>query len=312
MFPKSQVLDIAGPVSVFEAANAVLDKSIGYDVKLVSSSKTSMPTSGCISMDVHETYSSIEFSGLDTILVPGGSKGTPDAMRDTELREFIQEADRRRIRIASICTGSFILAESGILDGRKCTTHWSDLERFRKLFPHIEVLSDVIFHNEDHIWTSAGVSTGIDMSLEILARDFGNHTAKKVAQNLILYMARPGYVEQISDFISDLPSVQEKMQDLLVYIKTTPNLDHSVPSMAARCNMSTRNFTRKFKNNYGKSPAAMVREVRVERAEFYMEKTEYTLKRIANLAGFSSVDVMRHAIYAVRRDKIASHKAAVG
>lgn len=305
LFPDTQVLDIAGPVSVFEGANTVLPKSMGYDIKLVASFAEWVQTSGCIAIKPHDYIQSISVEDVDTLIVPGGSKGTPQAMKDFCLRKLLSAADSRGVRIASICTGAFILANAGVLDGRKCTTHWAEMAYFRRLFPGIEVLTDVIFHNEDHVWTSAGVTTGIDMSLAMVARDFGQRVAQKVARNLILYMARPGHLPQISEFIGAVPSIDGKLEELVLDIKTKPAANHQVTHMAERCNMSVRSFTRRFKHIYGQTPAAMVREVRVARAEFYMQTTAYSQKRIANLVGFSSPDVMRQAINSVRRARRA-------
>lgn len=304
LFPETQVLDVVGPVSVFEAADRNLPDPMGYEIGLVASVKGMVATSGCISFQAQEVFAQVDLNGVDTILVPGGGQGTPRAMLDRNLCEFIREADRRKIRVASICTGSFILAEAGILNGRKCTTHWSDIEKMRTLFPGVTVLEDVIYHNEDHIWTSAGVTTGIDMALAMLSKDYSSYVSMEVARDLILYMARPGQHDQISDLVTDQDSNERLMQQLVLDMHAAPNKDYSVDQMADRCHMSVRTFTRKFKESFEKTPAAMIREIRVERAGFYMESENLDLKKIAQLVGFSSVDVMRQAMKSTHRNKL--------
>ncbi|WP_281173395.1 GlxA family transcriptional regulator [Leisingera methylohalidivorans] len=306
MFPDSQVLDISGPVTVFEGANKLLPPALGYDVSLISPGGGPVATNGCIAIQAHGSVESEDLEGVDTLLIPGGSKGTPQAMRDPALRRLVRRANDKQIRLMSICTGAFVLAEAGILDNRQCTTHWAEIGNFRRLFPGVTVLTDVIYHTEDNIWTSAGVATGIDMALAIVAEDFGQDISQQVARNLVLYMARPGHLEQISEFLRNVPTQEEKFNELVMYIRTNPAANHDVNRMAERCNMSTRSFTRKFKTALGKTPAAMVREIRAARAEFYMKNTDYNQKRIAALAGFSSVDVMRHCMKAVQKDGAAA------
>lgn len=224
-------------------------------------------------------------------------------MLDIRLLKFIREANARRIRIASICTGSFILAEAGILNGRQCTTHWSDIDRLRALYPKVSVLENVIFHTEDHIWTSAGVTTGIDMALAMLANDFSQSVSLEVARDLILYMARPGQQHQISDLVTNHISNDRLLEELMLDMNALPSKDYSVESMAERCHMSVRSFTRKFKDTFAKTPAMMIREIRVERANFYIETENLDLKKVAQLVGFSSVDVMRQAMKSISRKK---------
>lgn len=303
LFPDTQVLDVVGPVSVFEAADRNLPDTLGYDIELVAAEVGLVATSGCISLQAKEAFIDVNLTDVDTILIPGGSRGTPRAMLDVNLRQLIRSADKQKIRIASICTGSFILAEAGILDGRRCTTHWSDMKKFNTLFPSIPVLKDVIYHTEDHVWTSAGVTTGIDMALAMVSEDHSRSVSLDVARDLVLYMVRSGGQAQISDFVINQSPNDRCLEDLVLEMKTSPNGNYDVTCMAERCNMSVRTFTRKFKNNYGKTPAAMVRELRVARAELHIRNSGLDQKKIAQLAGFSSVDVMRQAIKSVHRDR---------
>ena len=303
LFPDMQVLDVVGPVAVFEAADRALPNGLGYDIEFIAAKVGLTTTSGCISLQSHKAFADIDLADVDTILVPGGSKGTPKAMGDIGLRRIISQANSRGVRIASVCTGSFILAEAGILEGRKCTTHWSEIQRFVTMFPKIKVLKDVVYHTEGHIWTSAGVATGMDMTLAMLSEDHGQSFALEIARDLVLYIARCGDVGQISEFVANQSSIDEKINALIIKIKTSPNGRYDITTMAEQCNMSPRNFSRKFKDIYGKTPAAMVREIRVARAEFHMKDERIDLKRIAQMTGFSSADVMQQAVKAVRQNR---------
>lgn len=303
LFPNIQVLDVAGPVSVFEAANRNLPDLLKYEIELIAEDGGLVATNGCISLQAQSAFADVDLKDVDTIVVPGGSRGTPRAMLDVGLRRLIVEADRQNIRIASICTGAFILAEAGILEGRKCTTHWSEIRKFRSMFPAITVLENVIYHNEDHIWTSAGVATGIDMALAMVSEDHSRSVSLDVARDLVLYMARSGNQDQISEFVMNQGSGERRLEELVLEMKASPNGNYNIDHMAEQCNMSVRSFTRKFKETYGKTPAAMVREIRVARAEFYIKTARLDKSKIAQVAGFSSADVMRQAIKSVHRDR---------
>ena len=291
LFPGCQVLDITGPISVLESANRALPENLGYDISIVAAQADCQQTSGCISIKAQEALSEVDLDGVDLLVVPGGNPGTQQAMKDLALLNLIRCAHDRGITIASICTGAFILAASGILVGRNCTTHWSEIDHFRNSFPEIGVHNDVIYHCDGKIWTSAGVSTGIDMSIALVAQDYGTMIANHVARNLVLFAARPPKQKQISDLLCIAASPRQKLQELVLYVNTLPNSDHSVSSMAERCNMSPRNFTRKFKDEFDMPPAAMVRKIRLARARYLMEHTNYNVKCVAKLSGFSSVNV---------------------
>ncbi|MEP3035397.1 MAG: DJ-1/PfpI family protein, partial [Pseudoruegeria sp.] len=280
-------------------ANRALPENLGYDISVVATRAGSQQTSGCIAIQAQESISQVDLSGVDLLVVPGGNPGTQQAMKDRALLDLIRRAHDRGITIASICTGAFVLAASGILEGRSCTTHWSGIDLFRSRFPEVRVQKDVIYHCEDNIWTSAGVSTGIDMSIALVTQDYGSLIANHAARNLVLFAARPPKQKQISDLLSISASPRQKLQELVLYINTQPNSDHSVSSMAERCHMSPRNFTRKFKEEFDMPPAAMVRKIRLARARYLLEHTNHNVKCVAKLSGFSSVNVMRQCLNVV-------------
>jgi len=308
LFPETQVLDVVGPIAVFEAADRNLPDTLGYDIELIASKLGLVATSGCLSLQAHKTFGDVDLTDVDTILVPGGSKGTPRAMLDVGLRRLITAADQQNIRIASICTGAFILAEAGILEGRQCATHWSEMKKFRNLFPSITLLKNVIYHHEDHIWTSAGVATGIDMALAMVTDDYAKSVSMDAARDLVLYMARKANQNQFSEFVVNQLSSERCLEDLVIGIKTSPSGNYDVARMAEQCNMSVRTFTRKFKDSFGQTPSAMVREIRVAHAELLAKSTRLDQSKIAQLSGFSSVDVMRQAMKSVHRDRRCSTK----
>jgi len=306
LFPGCQILDISGPIAVLEGANRVLPENLGYDLSVVAEQAGVQQTSGCLKIEADAAFDEVDLDQTDLLIVPGGWPGTEDAMKDRALLALIRGARDKRVAIASICTGAFVLAAAGVLEGHSCTTHWSDVDKFQKMFPDVSMITDVIFHRDAGIWTSAGVSTGIDMTLAMVAHDFGLSLSNQVAKNLVLFAARPAQQKQVSDLLKANSSTAQRLHDLVLYVNTHPNLTHTVPSMSEHCSMSPRNFTRRFKEEFDMSPAAMVRNIRIARARYLLENSNYSAKNVAKLAGFASVSVMRQSLNATPEDGVIS------
>lgn len=293
IFPSCQIFDITSSIAVLEGANRILPEHLGYNISVVAAEERIQRTDGCLKLGVDTRYSDVELANTHMLVVPGGWPGTHDAMRDRVLLQLIESANDQGITIASICSGAFILGAAGVLDGHGCTVHWSDFEKFRCMFPNTNLIGNVIYHQEGGIWTSAGGSTGIDMMLRLVERDYGLGLSKQIARNFLLFSIRPPLQEQISRPIRDLSSNSQKLHDLVLHIFNNPEWNYTVPEMAKLCNMSSRNFTRRFNEEFDISPAAMVRKIRISMALHLINVGNYSIKKVAKLSGFSSVSVMR-------------------
>lgn len=292
-FPGCQILDIAGPVSVLEGANRVLPGPMGYAVSIVGSERSATPTSGCITIEAEGALDEDMLSDVDMLIIPGGKPGTQRAMRNKELIAFIQAADRLGKTIVSICTGSFLLGQAGLLKNRRCTTHWGDLDAFKALFPDARLCEDSIYTQDGNIWTSAGVTTGIDLTLAIVEQDFSASISQQIACNLVLMAARPANHRQNSELLNIPAGLRQSLKDVLLYVRANPQEDHCLNSLAERANMSVRNFSRRFQCEFGMSPAQMIRKIRSDRARELFQTTDYSAKQVARFAGFASVNSMR-------------------
>ena len=298
VFKDAQVLDVTGPVAVLQGANKILPPNLGYDVTVVSTGARLVQMNAPITLSVEASLGDCTADDFHTVLVAGGMPGSLEAMQNAALIGFVDAVARKGRRIGSVCTGAFVLGAAGLLNNRKCTTHWSQIAQLSSLFPAAQVLDDVIFHCDGNVWTSAGITTGIDMTLAMVMQDFGSDAALKVAKDLVLHLIRPGQQRQISDLLNLPTTQQQRLRDLMLAIATNPREQHDVASMAARCNMSQRTLARRFKDEFGETPARMVRRARVETACSYLRSSSHSMKRIACLSGFSSVDLMRKAFVA--------------
>lgn len=297
LFPNCLLMDVTGPVSIFEAANYVLPENLGYLISFIGTQNGVVPTSGSISIPVTGNVADETLEDVDLLLIPGGNPGTKEAMKNADLLNLIRKANDAHTTIASICTGSFILAQAGVLQNIKCATHWGEIKNFKKLFPKTNIQSDVIYQKEDNIWTSAGVSTGIDMALAIVAEDLGTEIALRVARNFVLHSIRPRNQEQVSELLEPPSCYRQKFYDLIIQINNYPSRDYSVIAMSERCGMSARNFTRKFQQEFNTPPAAMVRNIRLELARYYKETTKHNNESIAKLVGFSSAKTIKKYLH---------------
>lgn len=292
VFAEAQILDIAGPVAVFSAANRLLPADRGYDVTLVSEETGQVPMNSPVNLVVGASWADLSVADFDTLVVVGGMPGTARALQSKPLSALIRQAHQSGKRVASICTGAFILAASGILDNRKCTTHWQYLNQLRAEYSAVKTLDDVLFHVEQNIWTSAGVTAGMDMALAMVADDLGPEIALRIAKDLVMFVVRPGSLTQLSENLQ-MPVTQErKFRELMLWARANPAGKLDVVTMAERCNMSARNFTRRFREECGMTPAKMVEDARVAAAQYYLENTELTFQRISSMSGFPSKEAM--------------------
>jgi transcriptional regulator GlxA family with amidase domain len=292
VFPDVQALDVTGPSEVFSLAHRAA-KGGAYEIELVASSGSPLRTSSGLQLVPDRALESCR-GAIDTLVVAGGL-GVRDAARDAQLIGWLKPAARRSRRVASVCTGAFVLARAGLLDGRRATTHWAACQALRRNYPKIDVDPDPIFVRDGNVYTSAGVTAGIDLALALVEEDLGREPALDVARSLVLFIRRPGGQAQFSSGLAVQAAAQPGIREIQNWITDHLEADLSVPALAQRAFMSPRNFARVFSREVGMTPAAYVEALRIERARALLETTGMQLEEIAHRCGFGTVETIRRA-----------------
>ncbi|WP_186273482.1 GlxA family transcriptional regulator [Mycobacterium kubicae] len=288
VFDEVTLLDVAGAGEVFAEANRA---GANYLIKTASLGGRDVMTSIGSRLGVTDDISSIE--SADTVMVAGGD----DLFRrpiDPLLVDAIRSVSARTRRIASICTGSFLLAQAGLLSGRRATTHWRDARLFARVFDDIRVEPDAIFVRDGNVFTSAGVSAGIDLALALVEQDHGAELVREVARSLVVYLKRAGGQSQFSVLVEAEPPPQSALRPATDAIVADPADDHSVNKLAARACLSTRQLTRLFQSELGMTPARYVEMVRIDAARAALD-AGHTVSDTARLSGFGSTETLRRA-----------------
>lgn len=288
-FPDVQALDVTGPTEVF--AMAEREHPGTYGIELVTASEAPFRTSSGLRLTPEMATEACQGS-IDTLLVAGG-RGVRAANEDEGLISWLRLAARRSRRIGSVCTGAFLLARAGLLDGRRATTHWSACAALRRTYPTIEVESDPIFVRDGNVYTSAGVTAGIDLALALVEEDLGSAAALGVARELVLFIRRPGGQAQFSAGLAVQSAQRPSLRTLQGWIADHLNADLSVTALADRSFMSQRNFARVFTGEVGMTPAAYVESLRLERARALLESSDAQLEEVAARCGFGTVETLR-------------------
>ena len=308
-FEDFQLLDVAGPYEVFGRTTRYLhDHGLagGYEPRLVASRAGSVTSSSGLALGVHHAVGAVR-GAIDTLVVAGGI-GTQRALGDRNLVGFIRSAAGRARRTASVCTGAFLLAEAGLLDGRRATTHWNACARLAERYPKVRVEPDPIYVRDGRIWTSAGVTAGMDLALALAEQDHGREVALGVARELVLFLKRPGGQAQFSAQLAAQLAEREPLRDLQAFMADHPGADLSVEALAKRAGMSPRNFARVFKHETGATPARAALAARVEAARRRLEDGDDSLEGVASASGFRSAEVMRRAFLRTLRVAPAAYR----
>jgi transcriptional regulator GlxA family with amidase domain len=286
VFDGMKLLDVAGPAEVFAEANRF---GASYGVVMASVDGQDVVTSVGTRMAVSTSIGSVK--AADTAVVSGGDDlvGLPI---DPELVAAIKDLQPRTRRMASICTGSFILAKTGILDGRRATTHWRHTGLLSRAYPQISVEPDAIFVRDGDIYTSAGVSAGIDLALALVEDDYGADLVRDVARSLVVYMKRAGGQSQFSALVETPPPQRSQLRALTEAIAADPGLNHTVKTLAAQASLSTRQLTRLFQSELGTTPARYVEMIRVDAARSALDAGR-SVADSARIAGFGSAETLR-------------------
>ncbi|WP_093157929.1 GlxA family transcriptional regulator [Saccharopolyspora antimicrobica] len=282
-----QLLDVAGPLEVFDGAAHLVDD--GYEVRLASLSGDDVVTSSRVRLGVDIALQDVD--RLGTLVVAGGWRFRETA-GDPELARQLRRLSGLAHRTTSVCTGAFMLAEAGLLDGRRATTHWANCEELAESYPGVEVQPDAIYVRDASVLTAAGVTAGVDLALALVEDDHGPEIARTIAKWLVVFLQRPGGQSQFSVWNSAKPVRDRALHDLLGEIAANPAGDHRVTAMADRLAMSPRHFTRLFTREVGTSPGRYVERARVEAACAMLETG---CRGIARRCGFGSAETMRRA-----------------
>jgi transcriptional regulator GlxA family with amidase domain len=293
-YPAVQLLDVAGPLQVFTSANELAardSKAPLYVSRVVSADAPVVTASAGLGLIAAPLPS--DQAALDTLLVAGGP-GVHAAADDAAVLHWVRARATVARRIASVCTGAFLLAAAGLLDGRRAATHWLHCAELARRFPAIRVESDPIFVRDGAIWTSAGVTAAIDLALALVEDDAGRSLALAVARHLVMFLKRPGGQAQFSTVLS-LQSAEDRFGALHSWMSGRLADDLSLPALARKAGMSERNFSRRYTEATGITPARAVERLRVEAARRLLSDTRQPVKRIAARCGFGSEETLRRS-----------------
>jgi transcriptional regulator GlxA family with amidase domain len=297
--PGTQILDLVGPFQIFTRAAELFANRNGshapiYQVEVISTARGRPILTNCgLGLMAHRTYRRCK-GKIDTLLVAGGNdiecgKVGPEAV------QWLKDTARGVRRVGSVCTGALLLAEAGLLAGKKATTHWKYCELLARRYPDIDVNPDPIFVRDGSVYTSAGVTAGMDLSLALVEEDHGARLALEVARDFVLYLRRPGGQSQFSTALSMQATDRHEFRDLTAWAMENLNADLSVGALADRLSMSPRNFARVFGTEMQTTPALFIERLRVDVARRRLEESRHSLKRIAAECGFNTVATLRSA-----------------
>jgi transcriptional regulator GlxA family with amidase domain len=292
-FPGVQGLDLVGPFEVFTSASLVLAAKgqDGYHVVVASVDGQPVSTEAGLTLAAVELPDPSE--PVDTLILPGG-RGVHAAQRERRVIDWIDAAAPRARRVVTVCTGAFLAAQAGLLDGCRATTHWAFANRLAREFPAVDVDPDPIFvRSSTSVWTAAGVAAGIDLALALVEDDHGTDVAQTVARWLVLYLRRPGGQTQFAAPVWSPRAKREPIRAVQDAIESEPGGAHSIAELARRAAMSPRHFTRVFTDEVGEAPGAYVERIRTEAARRQLEQTDDTMLTIAARCGFGTAETMR-------------------
>lgn len=285
-YPDVELLDVAGPASVFANAGAA-----HYAVSVLAPGAGAVATSSGLRIVADHGCADLP-RRVDTVIVAGG-EGTRAACADARLLDAVRRLAGRARRVASVCSGSFILAAAGLLDGRRATTHWRYAGELARLFPRLRVEADAIWVRDGDVWTSAGVSAGIDLALALVEDDLGRHAALAVARELVVYVKRPGgqsqYSAPLAAQASGLPALERIRRDVLA----RPQHAWSLDELAERAHVSPRHLRRLFQRELAVGPREFVARVRLGEAQRLLADSGASLREVARRCGYTSADAFR-------------------
>ncbi|HUB75329.1 MAG TPA: GlxA family transcriptional regulator [Solirubrobacteraceae bacterium] len=310
LYPGVQSLDVTGPLEVFSGAQRLLEATggsgRGYSVRTVSADGAPLRTSSGLQIAPDAPLRRAR-RPIDTLIVPGGA-GREAAASDRRLLGWLARTAAASRRTVSVCTGAFLLAAAGLLDGRRATTHWAFAEELARSHPRVEVDPEPIYVRDGDVWTSAGVTAGMDLALALVEQDLDRDAALTIARHLVLFLRRPGNQAQFSATLAAQHAERAPLREVQRAVLEDVAGEHTVEAMAARAHMSPRHFARLFRAETGLTPARHVQRVRLEAARRRLEESADPLALIAAECGFASAEVMRRAFLRALRVAPAEYR----
>lgn len=306
IYPDVMSLDVTGPLQVFASANVERQRqglSPCYRLCLLAEEAGPIATSAGFQLVAEHSWRTFDSATLDTLLLPGGL-GEAAQCSNPALLAWLRESEPHIRRLGSVCSGALILAAAGLLDGRRATTHWADAETLRQGYPQVEVLADCL-HTYDpddllgaaHIFTSAGVTAGIDLALALVEADHGRALALAVARRLVMFLRRPGGQSQFSTLLSPEPSRVPRLAALLEWIPANLASDLSLEALATQAHMTPRTLSRVFTQELGMGPGRYVERVRLEAARNLLQNAQASISTVARLTGFGHPENLRRSFH---------------
>lgn len=302
LYDKVTLQDVAAPLEIFARAN---DFGANYRVILASPTGAAVDTTSFVALKVDMPLAEVP-NRIDTLIVPGGvppdftftpgehdipEEQTPDAV--PAALDMVRALAPRARRVASVCTGAFVLAALGLLDGRRATTHWAHCRDLAQVYPDVTVIPDSLFVQDGRFITGAGISAGIDLGLALVESDYGPDVARRVARWMVVFLQRPGGQAQFSVWTESALPVSKGLREILDAIVADPGADHSIAAMADRASVSERHLVRMFRLQVGMTPARFVEQARLEAAKVLLATGDHGQEAVARRAGFGSADTMR-------------------
>ncbi|MEN0106949.1 MAG: GlxA family transcriptional regulator [Pseudomonas sp.] len=306
IFPQVMSLDVTGPMQVFASANVERGRQglpPAYELMLIGAELDPVPTSAGMRLCVDRRWCDLDLGQLDTLLVPGGL-GVDEQMADGALLAWLRSAEPQVRRLGSICSGALILAAAGVLDGRQATTHWADVDELRCRFPTVLLESDRLhtfdprnIDGDNHVFTSAGVTAGIDLALALVEADLGRAIALAVARRLVMFLRRPGGQTQFSALLTPEPSRVPRLAALLDWLPANLGADLSLEALAHQAKLTPRTLSRVFSQELGMGPGRYVERLRLEAARTLLQDAQASISTVARLTGFGHPENLRRTFH---------------
>ena len=295
--PESRSLEYFGPLQVFDEARIFFDYEnrldLAYEVEVVSMGTGPLYERKGFSIEAPIPYHRLR-GEVDTLILQAADEGDA-CLRDKKFLDWVARMSGQVRRMVSICTGSFILAEAGLLDGRRASTHWCAFDDFRNKYPNVTLDPDAIYVKDGHIYSSAGATSGMDLAIALIEEDYGAAFARRVAQGLVMFLRKPAHQSQFSVHVIGESESADDLKPIITYISNNLGEDLRIETLAARFHMSQRTFIRMFTHKIGTSPGKYIEQLRIEQARQLLEDTDRPISKIAEACGYSSVDGLRLA-----------------
>jgi transcriptional regulator GlxA family with amidase domain len=311
-FPGAETIDVVGPLEVFSTASRILDATTSpaepaYRIEIAAESPGPLTMASGLQVVAARSFKGLR-GPIDTLIVPGGGGGEI-AARDSRYVSWIEKTSPSVRRTASVCTGARILAAAGLLKGRRATTHWRWCKQLARDYPDTKFEPDSIFVRDGNVWTSAGVTAGMDLALALIEDDYGRELALTTARMMVIFLKRPGGQSQFSAQLASQMAEREPLRDLQAWIVEHPEEDLRVEVLARRVAMSPRNFARAFAREVGMTPARFVEQARLGAARRRLEDTTGGVDEIATATGFGTAETMRRAFLRGLRINPSAYRA---